>query len=276
MKKVSVIICTKNRKEDLEIFIDSLNKQTEHPAEFIIVDASFVSYEYSFENSFNLEDSKFIYIHVPESRGLTYQRNLGIKASSSDVLCFFDDDTILDENYIKILKESFLNQEIIGFTGNITNEKRKNFFLDFYNKLFLLTEFNNGDGRFKRSFFYNMPFSDSENEKFVEFTPGCCMAFLRDKLIEAGSFDEDLIGYSMMEDGDASYRVSRLGKILYRKDAKIIHNKSQNERLNKREYFSMLLKNHKYFYQKNIENNFLNNLAFHYSRFGLRLKMIFK
>lgn len=276
MKKISIIVCTKNRKEDLEAFIDSLNKQTEIPSEFIIVDASFVSYEHSYENRFDLDNCKFIYIHIPDSRGLTYQRNMGVKASSSEILCFFDDDTILDENYIKILKESFANNEIIGFTGNIINEERKNPILDFYNKLFLLTEFNNGDGRFKRSFFYNMPFSDSENEKFVEFTPGCCMAFLRDKLIEAGSFDEDLIGYSIMEDGDVSYRVSRLGKILYRKDAKIIHNKSKNERLNKKDYFSMLLKNHKYFYRKNIENNFLNNLAFHYSRLGLRLKMIFK
>lgn len=276
MKKISVIVCTKNRKEDLEAFIDSLNKQTETPSEFIIVDASFVSYEHAYENRFDLDNCKFIYIHIPDSRGITYQRNLGIKASSSDILCFFDDDTILDENYIKILKESFSNNEIIGFTGNIINEERKNPILDFYNKLFLLTEFNNGDGRFKRSFFYNMPFSDSENEKFVEFTPGCCMAFLRDKLIEVGSFDEDLVGYSIMEDGDVSYRVSRIGKILYRKDAKIIHNKSKSERLNKKDYFSMLLKNHKYFFKKNIENNFLNNLVFHYSRFGLRLKMIFK
>ena len=276
MKKISVIVCTKNRQEDLEAFIDSLNKQTEVPSEFIIVDASFISYKNIYENRLNLENCKFKYIHIPDSRGLTYQRNLGIKASSCDILCFFDDDTILDENYIKILKESFETKEIIGFTGNIINEERKNKFLDFYNKLFLLTEFNNGDGRFKKSFFYNMPFSSSSDEKFVEFTPGCCMAFLRDKLIEAGSFDEDLVGYSTMEDGDVSYRVSRLGKILYRNDAKIIHNKSKNERLNKKDYCTMLLENHKYFYKKNIENNFLNNLAFHYSRFGLRLKMFLK
>ena len=84
--KTSIIICTKDRKDDLFKAIRSIEAQTRIPDELIIVDAS-ISQDFRSEllETFNRINIK--YLHA--SPGLTKQRNLGIRASSGDIIVFF-------------------------------------------------------------------------------------------------------------------------------------------------------------------------------------------
>ena len=99
---ISVISCTKNRTKDLVNFLDSLHNQTRLPDELIIVDAS------DNDNTKNMVQQTrgrlpFDVIYKGTAPGLTRQRNIGISLSRGNYLFFFDDDIILENEFIKLI-----------------------------------------------------------------------------------------------------------------------------------------------------------------------------
>lgn len=274
-KTISVIIATKDRKEDLLKFIESLNQQTLFPDEFLIVDAS----EHAFEAEIRKNiSSNYTFKYIKASPGLTKQRNIGIKESNGDVLCFFDDDIILEPDYLNVLKESFESHpEIGGFSGKTTNVKPlKNwrfFLMQIFNYFFQLPYFEE-NGQIRKSFFNNN-YNLGEEENYIEFTSGCNMAFTKKSLQEVGEFDEKLSTYCYMEDVDISYRITRKYKILYNPKARCIHNHSKTNRLKHFEQGKMLIINQYYLHKKNLPHRRIYRLAFWISFFGLILSNLF-
>jgi len=174
--KISVIICTKNRAQELAECIKFVITQSFSPNELIIVDAS------DTENLDVKGDSRFIYIHA--KLPLTHSRNLGVKNSSGDVILFLDDDVVLDKNFIKEIVKVFgkdSKKKIGGVMGNIVNIQRSKSFKSrmhsLINRIFLLP--TSGNGRFRAS---GCPtFIRSANElRNVKFLSGCCMAYRKE------------------------------------------------------------------------------------------------
>ena len=68
------------------------------------------------------------YFLVPnEERGLTKQRNYGVArvAQESEVICFLDDDTILEPQYFEeIIRTYQVYPEALGVGGYISNESK--------------------------------------------------------------------------------------------------------------------------------------------------------
>lgn len=77
----SVIICTRNRPDDLRVCLDSIATQTMMPWEWLIVDSSDIplSEQRVFTEYFLVDvfpNKELIYIH--NKPGLIHQRNVGI------------------------------------------------------------------------------------------------------------------------------------------------------------------------------------------------------
>lgn len=271
-KGISVIVPTKGRGNKILKCIDSILNQTLLPNEIIIVDSSKnVNLDAVLKRKFPLVHPKIVYIHSGVC--LAAARNLGVQHSSGDIVFFFDDDVVLDKNYMKEVVKIFLNdkeRKIGGVMGNITNIRRDASSLGaMLNRLFFLSHFGNGKNTFS-----GLPtFVHGEGKVIrTDFLSGCMMAYRREVLREF-VFDEKLGkigGYCYLEDVDFSYRVSRKYTLLYTPFAKLEHHPSwlrmigDNQMMKNRQFIF----NHFYLFKKNSPKHLLNVFAFYVSVFG--------
>ena len=99
MKKVQVIIPTRNRRELLIEVLALLKKQTYPISKVIVVDSSDV-----FMKLENFDSIEISHIYSP-IRSTAYQRNLGLQNVDEDTYsaCFLDDDVTFESNYVEAL-----------------------------------------------------------------------------------------------------------------------------------------------------------------------------
>ncbi len=65
---------------------------------------------------------ELIYVHDAGIPGLVAAKKVGVEKSSGDVVMFLEDDVVLDENYVKILTQGFLDHpEMMGSCGVVTH-----------------------------------------------------------------------------------------------------------------------------------------------------------
>lgn len=273
--KISVVVPTKNRFHDIIKCIESIEVQTLLPDEIVIVDSSVTT-----ELKSNLDDLlhdkiAFKYIHALLS--LTQARNVGIKESTGDIIIFLDDDVILNKDYIKEIMHIFnndLEKKVGGVTGNImeNNEIQNRSFkrligskiMNLLPTIFFLFKYS--DGKFQPSGWPTFVRSDKIAE--IECLSGANMAFRRE-IFDELKFDENLHGYSFMEDDDISYRVSQKYQNVYTPFAKLIHNASPAAR--DKDYarmMMMMIENHYYLFKKNFPQDFKHKFAFWWSVVG--------
>ena len=119
------------RPQSVLQLLQSVQEQTLYPDEILIIDGSTNQ-----ETEHILTENQFQHLHyfaVPhEHRGLTKQRNYGIERVGSsrdltineiEIVCFLDDDTVLEQNYFEeIIKTFEENSGISGVGGVATNE----------------------------------------------------------------------------------------------------------------------------------------------------------
>ena len=142
----SLVICTYMRAQPLLRLLNSVEIQTFYPNEILIIDGST---DNETEQILNVNQfSKLKYFKVKDNqRGLTNQRNFGIEKVSdeSEVICFLDDDTVLENDYFEQLINTYnIHHKALGVGGYITNEvvwkesksltSKKKFFYDGYER----------------------------------------------------------------------------------------------------------------------------------------------
>jgi GT2 family glycosyltransferase len=268
--RVSVVIPTKDRTHSLCKAIDSIVNQTLLPDEIILVDSSKKIDDRSFLKD-GFTDSIPLVKFIWSNQVLTVARNIGIEHSSGDVIFFFDDDVVLDRDYIKEVVKVFMNdprEKIAGVMGNIRNLKRDTSSLTaIVRRLFFLDHF--GDGKFLPS---GLPTYVHGQEKKLqtEFLSGCTSAYRR-KVLNEFAFDEKLgklSGYCYLEDADMSYRVSRKYNLVYTPLARLEHHPSVKAGLNMMIRTKQLVTNHYYLFNKNIPKQLSAMLAFCLSLLG--------
>ena len=95
--KISVIIPTYNRKSFLKRSVDSVLKQTLKPHEIIIVDDG------SSDGTSSMIKESYPAINLirQENKGVSAARNIGIRSSSGDWVCFLDSDDEWKKNKLK-------------------------------------------------------------------------------------------------------------------------------------------------------------------------------
>ncbi|MBD2165771.1 glycosyltransferase family 2 protein [Calothrix membranacea FACHB-236] len=100
---ISVVIPTYNRKHIIDRALNSVLSQTLLPQEIIVVDDG------STDGTGEWIESNYInvtLIKLPQNRGASYARNMGILASTGDYIAFLDSDDIWEPNYLELLSFS--------------------------------------------------------------------------------------------------------------------------------------------------------------------------
>lgn len=144
MIKISLILATINRKAELIRFISSLEKQSVplEIIELIIVDQNEIGY---------LDDiiptsSKIKILHIHSKiKGLSYNRNLGMKYVSGEIVCFPDDDCCYNSNTIEEVLDIF-NKTNVKFVGGRI--------VDLYNNIPIFKKWPKYKIKFKLTNFY--------------------------------------------------------------------------------------------------------------------------
>lgn len=287
MNKVSVIIPTKNRIEDIKRCLESISAQTLLPDELVVVDSSDTEelrswldsfFRSRFSVPFNFD---FKYVHA--GVGLTRARNLGAESSTKDIVIYVDDDVILDKDCIKEIVHVFDNdsEKRVGIVfcqsikpvakdDFVNVKKNRGFFGLIFATLFFLGGPGN-KGKFLASGNYTYIRDNSGGDKIIKVeTPTADIYALRRETCDEFRWDEELPGGFYGDDIDLSYRVSRKYQNIYNPRAKMVHKPSvvrpaKSERARTRMEFQY------YFFMKNFPPSFKHKFAFWWSILGLLL-----
>lgn len=207
---ISVVICTFNRSNRLEILFDAIRRLKNNATfrtEFIFVDNNSTDDTKEKIEAFKESTIFSISYLIEKKRGSSAARNTGIREASGSVIVFLDDDCLPDSDWLENIAEYFLNQNIDVAGGKVL----------LYNPLDLPISIRTSN---------NETQLESVNQLFGTI-PGCNMAFRRDVLEKIGLFDEDLgAGLPLAaEDVDLIYRAFRGGYCLkYTPQFCVFHN----------------------------------------------------
>lgn len=284
----SLIICTYNRRKAIETLMNSIATQLLYPNQIIIVDGSLNEETKVYFEATNFKNLDYFLID-DATRGLTKQRNFGISKviSTSEFVCFLDDDTILDENYFsEIVKtyEEFPNA--FGVGGFITNEvqweknqphylkKTNEFFYDGFHRIedkrFIFRKMIGLDSNVLPGF---MPmFSHGRSISFippsgktykVEQLMGGVSSF-RKEVLDEHKFSTYFEGYGLYEDAEFTIRISKLGQLYLNTNAKLEHHHDASGRPNQYCYGRMVVINGWYVWRtKNPNPKFIHTVKWH-------------
>lgn len=271
---VSVVICTKDRLEDPVRCIESLLCQTRLPDEIVIIDASGGDQlKKRIEETFAASRVPLVYKH--SKPGLTYQRNVSLGVLRGEVVFFFDDDVVLEPDFLAEILRVFENDvtgQVGGVMGRIVNLPHRRWLLNLYCRVFCLSR--PGNGRFLRSGLATFPCNKDGEVLATDFLSGGITAY-HQRVLKEFSWDESLEGYALMEDADFSYRVSRRFRNYYVPAARCSHYPSpiggdRVEKLRRTRF-----RNHRYLFEKNMPKSLINWFAFWLAVIGTGLLFLY-
>lgn len=272
---IAVILCTRNRPDDLARCLDSLAAQTRPADEIWVVDASDVPGGVGATGgpvggSTPAPSPRYVIRTTP---GLPAQRNLGLRQTQADVVAFFDDDVELEPNYLAALMAAYERhwaEGVGGICGSTPGWRQSSEGASWLKQVFGLTHvLASGDHvRVLRSLGV-VWIAQCLYEIHAEALPGHCMSFRRMALVDAGIwFDETLGGYADGEDVDVSLRLGRVHPLYQIPDARLVHHRSRAERAHLRRRFMTRTRNERYLHRKLMPRTLRNRMAFAWSTTG--------
>jgi GT2 family glycosyltransferase len=202
---LTVVIPTRNRPSDLLRAIQSVCVQTRVPSELLIIDQSLKNQFVEISTLiFSVSEKiKLNYIHDPTVPGLVAAKEMAVSRAIGDVICFLEDDVVLESNYLEQVESSFnIFPSMMGCCGVVTNPPQVVFF---YVQLFKL--FHQGIFKDKRvGLALNKPEKMTELIESDKLSGG--ISAWRREVFESVHFDTHN-GFHMFEDIDFSTRVAR-------------------------------------------------------------------
>ena len=172
---------------------------------------------------------------------MTHQRNTGAERSRGDIVCYLDDDVILDPHYLEEVSRKFEDPEVFGVSGLDLEASLGGIMGRVFRRIFMLPRMD-GEGTMLPSGFPSWKtFPDKETS--VGILRGHNMSYRRE-VFDDLRFNEDFEGYGLMEDVEFSHRVGRRHRMAMIPSAKLRHKKSPTAREDNRALFRMRTVNH--------------------------------
>ncbi len=284
------------RAKTLLNLLHSVKNQTIYPDEILIIDGSL-----NWETKTALQNSSFenlsYFLVDAKDRGLTKQRNFGIDKAAdwAEIICFLDDDTILDNTYFaELLKTYQLQPDALGVGGYITNECRWKKVTESYtvnSKEFYYDGWIRKEGsrfilRKKLGLDSNKPpcfMPEFSHGRSVSFLPPSGKIYQAEQLMGGVSsfrksvfdsirFSSYFEGYGLYEDADFTLRLSNMGKLYVNTNATLGHFHDDSGRPNNYRYGKMVIRNGWYVWRVKYPNpTFKSNLKWNAIAFLLTL-----
>jgi len=228
--EVTVVICTRNRAKLLVNCINSLVQQSPvniSDYEVIVVDNASTdnTKQVVFMEQFRTLNMNYLY----EPRlGLSFSRNAGINSAKGDIICFIDDDVVVEKHYIYEIITSFQNPKVSCVGGKAVpsweNSKPPFWFSPKFGHVVGQTFFG-------------------DKSRFMEkdeFPFGCNMAFRKATLNQTDGFNENLgkksNNYIYGEDIDLCYKLQKKGTVFFYSSRAVVFHHVGQERATKK-YF---------------------------------------
>jgi glycosyltransferase involved in cell wall biosynthesis len=252
--RFSVVIATRDRPAVLRETLQSLARCDPPPAETLVVDGS--------DDASAEPVAREASVRYARSRpGLTVQRNVALDLVEGDVVVFLDDDVQADRRLFAALADGYRDPAVVGATGRVAEPDLRRFG-NTRSRWRRLLPGGGGEGSLTR-FGYPRRIQDETRERDVEYMLGCLMSARRDVAARL-RFDERLTGYSLLEDEDFSYRLSRVGRVRYLPAASIVHRKvGASDHVGRaREFGRTVVVTRAYLFRKNFRRTPLARLQF--------------
>ena len=115
--RVSVIITafTLDRWDDLSAAVASVRQQTLSPTELLVV----IDHNEELADRVRAEHRDVQVIENRHTRGVTGSRNIGVRATTGDIVAFLDDDAEAEPDWLEKLVEPYANGNVIGVGGSL-------------------------------------------------------------------------------------------------------------------------------------------------------------
>lgn len=275
-ERVSVVIPTFNRTEELREALESILAQTVRPVEVIVVDDStddrVEKVVRGFLEEFGRVHVMLMYFRNPRGRSAASARNFGGERATGDILLFLDDDVVLEPGYLQALVAVYQEHTdavaVQGFHGAVPEMTFFAKLTNAFDKAFFLFAYVKDACDLMPSFNQTYPHTLTKVVR-CQWMSGCNQSYRREVFL-ATKYDESLKRYSIGEDIDLSYRVHRLGKgaMYITPHAKLVHKYSEAARIPSRSYMfvhSAYMQRH---FRRNIEQSARNRLIYWWSRVG--------
>lgn len=122
--KITAVIPTKNRPIDLERAVKSILHQSTCPSQLLVIDQSDskISQEVVTRLCTEFPDVRLDYVYDPNITGLVPAKAASIGLSTGDLVCFLEDDVVLERDYFLEIESGFTKQpEMLGCCGVIAH-----------------------------------------------------------------------------------------------------------------------------------------------------------
>jgi glycosyltransferase involved in cell wall biosynthesis len=225
---VSVIICTYGRATALFELLEALNDQTYRELEVLVVDGNDdpSPARAVVEKFLSTPGARSNVVLIKSAKGLTRQRNVGLRAAKGDLVCFLDDDVTFETDFLSRVAQVFDRpdmQDVGGITPYDVLNYPMAMSLRWYLRWWLAVMPGRDPGRADRlgrvvPIAFLKPW---KGYKSIGWLPGFCMIYRR-AAIEGILFDELLPTYAG-EDRDFSLRVGERSRLLICGDLAIKH-----------------------------------------------------
>lgn len=232
----SVVVPTYNRPETLVETLESILAGNEMPHEVLVVDDGDLSsdvYE-DFHARFVQKGVSFVYHkkdHTKVRRGLSESKNIAATIATGDVVCFMDDDVVLEPDYMgelmQVWKENWQDTKLVGVGGKAINGRRISWIEHVYRMVFGLTgecAWDVNDVAFQ---VWDPGVKIIQRAYYLE---GCSSSYRRSSL-RATPFAVFRGGRTALEDVEHCLRLKREGyHFLYAPNVRLVHHHAPTSR----------------------------------------------
>jgi glycosyltransferase involved in cell wall biosynthesis len=271
--KISVVIPTRNRSECLKRLLHSILRQTVKPYEVIVVDDGddfkTKNLIQNIKKQFSEKGIKIRHFMSPKTaiKSISRARNLGAAKAKGEVVVFLDDDVIIDQDYLKEILSVFESKpHALGVQGVISNTRYSSFW-NAVEKVFYYWHAEMNKCRVLPS--GKTTFAYAPNQIILcEWLFGLNVAYRREVFKEF-SFNEKLLGYSLGEDKEFSYKIYKKypESLFLSPSARALHLPPQIRNSSKLRECIVTAYPISFFYN-NIEQTLKNKLIFIWSEIG--------
>ena len=230
---VDIVICVHNALRDVQKCVKSIYAaQIAYPYRVIVVDDYSAEPTKKFVRDYTTNDKNKILVAHKERRNIGYTKsaNLGLKASTADVVILLNSDTIICKATVHKLLESLYSDEKVGIAGPMSNAAGEQSIPTTER-----TAQNTAINRLPPG--VNIEQMDehcntwSANHPFpeVNLIHGFCMAIKREVIERLSYFDELLFTHGYGEENDYCFRARAAGfKLVVATHAFVYHEKSKS------------------------------------------------
>ncbi len=268
--RISVIVPTLDRRDDLLEFTDSLLAQTVRPHEFLVVDAGSVP-DMEAALRARLEGSGIALVYRRSAAGTSLQRNVALDLMTGDYVLLCDDDLLLEPDYIaqSLACFSLPHDPPVGCVlGTFSSPSRPQGWQQRYFRAFGMTHAVAGD---------TASMSTSGGVRWLT-TPTAVVripvasggrTMYRAACFESERFDEFLPGYTMAEDVELSWRIGQRWTIVQTPHARCFHKRAEGGRVDYGDRVGRLIYSRYYFFKKHIDKKPRELAAFAWTNLGI-------